>query len=156
MISNKLHFQQGFSLLECLCTLVLIAVICTLSLMGWQTIKNKQTLLFATETVFVTLQNLKKKANQQNTMLEIIVEQQNENVCFRLISDNDCLLILENIEMKLSQSVNSIIFYGERSTAQANTLSLKNDYAEIRFIIGTFNRIRTCIISKNLSGLEQC
>lgn len=152
----KLRQQQGFSLLECLCMLILIAVISAISFSSWQTFKQKQTLLAATESVLSTLQTLKKQASQRNQTLEIFIEQYQQQACLRLSSDKNCFLTLDQIEMTINQSMRALIFYGERATAQASTVSIKNNYAETKLIIATFNRIRACSADRHLTGLDPC
>ena len=166
-IEDELIMQQkGFSLIELLIAMMIIALLATIGMNGWQDFKARNELANTSRQLLAFLNEVKIYANTYN---------QNQAIhLFNLPNNQWCLAVTPETRplacdtpfhfVPQSQHVyiagltdkTMLSFYGRRSTAQSGTLRLSNDIGESRIIISTRGRIRFCSYRTYLSGFIEC
>lgn len=149
--------QRGFSLMEVMLVMTIVAALGTGGILGWQKWQRYQNLWMTQQKVRSFLEQLRSDANWHNRNHLLVVLRSGTRWCLassHLASDSWCE---SNTRWKLLQPYPDIDivnmtaglgFYGQRNTAWPGHLVLRGEAGEWHIIVSVWGRIRVCEVSE--------
>ncbi|HCB1601778.1 TPA: prepilin peptidase-dependent protein [Citrobacter freundii] len=144
--------QQGYTLLETLIAMLIVAALGASGLYGWQRWQQQQRLWQTACQVRDYLLQLREDANWRNRDHVINVLREGGTWCLAssATSQASCqpvsLLIFAPLwaDVEMADITPSLAFFGLRNTAWAGHIRLKNAAGEWRVVVSGWGRIRLC------------
>lgn len=144
--------QHGYTLLETLIAMLIVAALGASGLYGWQRWQQQQRLWQTAIQVRDYLLQLREDANWRNRDHVISVIRDGTSWCFvssaavqttcRPVSPLVFTPLWDDVEM--AEITPSLAFFGLRNTAWAGHIRLKNTTGEWRVVVSGWGRIRLC------------
>jgi prepilin peptidase dependent protein A len=168
---NKLFFYskncQGFTLIELVIAMAMLAIVSTTGISYWQNIKQRSELKATTLLLARFMHQVYAEANWRNKTMIVWIIKKDQSWCVVTSDDHilptDCdLAILSFTPISFSVQAtglteeNPIVFYGKRGMAQAGTIQLNNNQGIAKIIVSWRGRIRYCSQNIFLMGIPQC
>ncbi|WP_392560302.1 prepilin-type N-terminal cleavage/methylation domain-containing protein [Orbus mooreae] len=153
----------GFSLLELLIVIAISAILASIGVSSWRDIQLRSELSGTTFELIAFLNEVKVNANIHNINHFVYLLQNGaSNWCLAVTLKNkptDCqtkfqFISTNNIEISGLTTQSTLIFYGQRSMAQATTIRLKNSIGESRIIVSNKGRVRYCSYNTYLTSVS--
>lgn len=163
--------QAGFSLLEIMFVVLIMAIVIAVSNSIWNGMQQRQLLSQATIQLATFLNEVQNRARRQNKNLYLYYlkpSSQQANWCLtvseqELAAPINCAVGLMQftqstaaIRLSEPKSQAKLAFYGRRDLAQTATLILSSSAGQSRVIISQRGRIRYCSDNGKLNGLPTC
>src|SRR5699024_3120943 len=129
----KYDKQDGFSLLELLVVISLLAMGVSYLSHSWTVYQQKQQLAQTASNVFSLLQYYQRQAMWFNSVYQFTYQPQRHQLWISTtdsaLADSHSYPLPANIQIDLTQP--AIIFYGKRNMAQGGTLTMSNKQGQI-------------------------
>ncbi|MDN8600476.1 prepilin peptidase-dependent protein [Citrobacter sp. S2-9] len=144
--------QLGYTLIEMMVAMILIAVLSATGLYGWQRWQQQQRLWQTAFQVRDYLLQLREDANWHNRDHVISINREGTSWCFisSVVPQSTCSSRSSFVFTPLWADVEvvditpSLAFFGLRNTAWAGHIYLRNAAGEWRVIVSGMGRIRLC------------
>lgn len=144
--------QQGYTLLETLIAMLIVAALGASGLYGWQYWQQQQRLWQTACQVRDYLLQLREDANWRNRDHVISVMRDGTSWCFvsSAASQNGCKPTSPLVfaprwdDVEMAEITPSLALFGLRNTAWAGHIRLKNATGEWRVVVSGWGRIRLC------------
>ncbi|MCX8968683.1 prepilin peptidase-dependent protein [Citrobacter portucalensis] len=144
--------QQGYTLLETLIAMLIVAALGASGLYGWQRWQQQQRLWQTACQVRDYLLQLREDANWRNRDHVISVIRDGTSWCFvsSAASQTTCRPASSLVftspwdDVEMAEITPSLAFFGQRNTAWAGHIRLKNATGEWRVVVSGWGRIRLC------------
>ncbi|MES3500030.1 prepilin peptidase-dependent protein [Citrobacter portucalensis] len=144
--------QQGYTLLETLIAMLIVAALGASGLYGWQRWQQQQRLWQTACQVRDYLLQLREDANWRNRDHVISVIRDGASWCFvsSAASQTSCRPVSSLVftppwdGVEMAEITPSLAFFGLRNTAWAGHIRLKNTAGEWRVVVSGWGRIRLC------------
>jgi len=152
--------QRGFSLIEMMVVMVIVAMLSAGGLFGWQQWQQQQRLRITTQQIRNLLEQLRSDANWHNRDHLISVKYAGKTWCLssKLVEENQCH---SDGRWRLSQYFSDVDitgitaglgFYGLKNTAWPGHITLQSPAGKWRVVLSAQGRIRVC----EMSGSDKC
>ncbi|TNV20830.1 prepilin peptidase-dependent protein [Buttiauxella sp. B2] len=146
--------QHGFSLIEMLVVMSIVAMLSTGSVQGWQQWQQRQRLWITTQQIRNLLEQLRNDANWHNRDHLLMVNRTGNTWCLasKQLEANLChsegrwRLLQPFVDVDITETTPNLGFYGQRNTAWPGHIDLQNGTGKWRVIISAQGRIRVCEI----------
>jgi prepilin peptidase dependent protein A len=150
--------QHGFSLIEMLVVIVIVAMLSAGGVYGWQQWQQQQRLWITTQQIRNLLEQLRSDANWHNRDHLLMVNRTGKTWCLasKLLEANLChsdgrwRLLQPFADVDITGATPNLGFYGQRNTAWPGHIDLQSGAGKWRVIISAQGRIRVCeVIGSN-------
>lgn len=157
--------SAGFSLIELLTTVTLLAIVAAGGVQGWTTYRQALRLEQETRQVMAYLQRVQAGAYWHNETRQVNLIWEKEHWCLR-DGDNVALSCQQasgsrfvprarDVQL-ISATSPTMAFYGVRNAAQTGHLVLGNGAGRMRVVISVWGRIRLCSDTHPVLGYPLC
>lgn len=144
--------QHGYTLIETLIAMLIVAALGASGLYGWQRWQQQQRLWQTAIQVRDYLLQLREDANWRNRDHVISVIRDGTSWCFvsSAAVQTTCLPVSPLVftppwdDVEMAEITPSLAFFGLRNTAWAGHIRLKNTTGEWRVVVSGWERIRLC------------
>jgi len=148
---------QGFSLIEIMVVMAIIAAMSSGALYGFQQWQQHQRLWQTTHQLSQFLYHLRSDANGLNRNHILTFWQQHDQWCLtsQQYAGKPCMtasqwqFIPRFKDVSMSEMTQGIGFYGLMNTAKAGHIILSNGAGQRRIIVSVWGRIRICCLAGN-------
>ncbi|MFQ2921599.1 GspH/FimT family pseudopilin [Aeromonas allosaccharophila] len=167
--------SAGFTLIELMVALALVALLLTVALPSYQSLRQEQMVKAATMAVYTDVMLLKSEAIKRNSSLSLIVFNSGaSNWCYRIAIDgvgscNGCSDTCSSLDgrkgadasefagvnLTTSYSGGKLTFSPRRGTLPSGNITLASNGTSMKVMTSNLGRVRTCAIS-NLGGEVTC
>ena len=167
--------SAGFTLIELMVALALVALLLTVALPSYQSLRQEQMVKAATMAVYNYLKLLKSESIKRNSSLSLIVFNSGaSNWCYRIAIDgvgsctgcSDTCSSLDGrkgadasefagVNLTTSYSGGKLTFSPRRGTLPSGNITLASNGTSMKVMTSNLGRVRTCAIS-NLGGEVTC
>lgn len=152
--------QLGFSLIEMMVVMVIVAMLSAGGVYGWQQWQQQQRLQITTQQIRHLFEELRSDANWNNRDHLLTVKHSGEAWCLgsKLIPENDCnasgrwRLLQPFADVDITETTSGMGFYGLKNTAWPGHITLQSSAGKWRVILSTQGRIRVC----EVKGSNKC
>ncbi|HKM97608.1 MAG TPA: prepilin peptidase-dependent protein [Buttiauxella sp.] len=150
--------QHGFSLIEMMVVMVIVATLSAGGVYGWQQWQQQQRMWITTQHIRHFLEQLRSDANWHNRDHLLAVNRPGKTWCLssKLIEANRCLsegrwrLIQPFADVDITEATAGLGFYGLRNTAWPGHITLQSAAGKWRVVLSVQGRIRVCeVIGSN-------
>lgn len=157
--------SAGFSLIELLVSVTLLAVLAAGGLHGWTVYRQSLRLEQEALQVMAYLQRVQARAYGYNEtrQVHLIWEKERwclrdgENVAMSCLQERDGRFVPTARDVQLVSATSaSLAFYGVRNAAQTGHLVLGNEAGRMRVVISVWGRIRLCSEAPPVLGHPLC
>lgn len=161
MLMQKLRITldtKGFSLFELMISMVLIAIVSSIGIIGWQQVKEHQMLRGAISSLQYYLEQKRESAYLKNEDIVIGFKKTGQMNCFYQKGlSNQCELNLNpSLMITINHDDDQIQFYGKRNTARSLSISISNRSGKMKIIISSLGRIRECTVNQDAVENPPC
>ena len=144
--------QHGFSLIEMMVVMVIVATLSAGGVYGWQQWQQQQRMWITTQHIRHFLEQLRSDANWHNRDHLLAVNRPGKTWCLssKLIEANQCLsegrwrLIQPFADVDITEATAGLGFYGLRNTAWPGHITLQSAAGKWRVVLSVQGRIRVC------------
>jgi len=148
---------QGFSLIELMVAIMMIAILSYGAIYGFQQWQQHQRLWQTTHQLSQFLYHLRSDANGVNRDHVLTFWQQHDTWCLtsQLYTDKPCMttsqwqFIPHFKDISMAEMTHGLGFYGVMNTAKPGHIILSNAAGQRKIIISVWGRIRTCSLTDN-------
>lgn len=160
--------NSGFTLVELMITVVVIAILLTIGIPAFQSTLDKRRLIGAAEQLYADLQYARSEAVKRNTRVSVSFTGTGANWCYGMATTvacdctaaNSCQL--DNIPMVVSSqgfrgvsltpnfSGNDTHFDPRHGASDNGRATFSSDFGTIAIIVGNLGRVRICSTSPSL------
>ncbi|HEY3590253.1 MAG TPA: prepilin peptidase-dependent protein [Buttiauxella sp.] len=152
--------QHGFSLIEMLVVMSIVAMLSAGGVYGWQQWQQQQRLWITTQHIRHLLEQLRNDANWHNRDHLVRVSRAGNSWCLasKMLEANLChsegrwRLLQPFADVDIIETTPNLGFYGLRNTAWPGHIDVQSDAGKWRVIISSQGRIRVC----EVIGSNQC
>lgn len=152
--------QSGFSLIEMMVVMVIVAMLSAGGVYGWQQWQQQQRLRITTQQIRHLLEQLRADATWNNRDHLLAVKRSGNSWCLasKLIAEGGCnashrwSLLQPFADVDITDSTSGMGFYGLRDTAWPGHITLQSSAGKWRVILSTQGRIRVC----EVKGSNKC
>lgn len=163
---------SGFTLIELMIALVLVALLLTVAVPSYQSLRQDQMVKAATEAVYTDVMLLKSESLKRNKDLKLFLFNSGTgNWCYRISIDADssCLscsdtcssvegrkgadasefpgIILTGSYAESASNIRPITFSPRRGTLPSGNITVTSSNTSMKVITSNLGRVRTCAIS---------
>ena len=170
--------SAGFTLIELMVALALVALLLTVAIPSYQSLRQEQMVKAATMAVYTDMMLLKSEALKRNRNLQLILfNSGNDNWCYRISIDGNCNscsdacssiegrkgvdagefpgILLTATYSESAAQVRPISFSPRRGTLPSGNITISSSDTSMRVVTNNLGRVRTCAVS-NLVGEVAC
>lgn len=170
--------SAGFTLIELMVALALVALLLTVAIPSYQSLRQDQMVKAATLAVYTDVMLLKSEALKRNRNLQMILfNSGTNNWCYRISIDGTCGscsdtcssiegrkgadasefpgIVLTATYTESSSQVRPITFSPRRGTLPSGSITVASSVASMKVVTSNLGRVRTCAAS-NLVGEVTC
>lgn len=170
--------SAGFTLIELMVALFLVALLLTVAIPSYQSLRQDQMVKAATQAVYTDMMLLKSEALKRNRNLQMILFNSGTgNWCYRISIDGSCAscndtcssiegrkgvdasefpgIILTGTYTESSSQIRPISFSPRRGTLPSGSITVSSSAASMKVVTNNLGRVRTCAVS-NLVGEVAC
>jgi len=149
--------QSGFSLIEMMVVIVIVAMLSAGGVYGWQQWQRQQRLRITTQQIRHLLEQLRSDANWNNRDHLLAVKRSGKSWCLasKLNAGSICnasqrwSLLQPFADVDIADTTPGMGFYGLRDTAWPGHITLQSSAGKWRVILSTQGRIRVCEVKGN-------
>ncbi|MGB7800726.1 prepilin peptidase-dependent protein [Buttiauxella sp.] len=150
--------QHGFSLIEMMVVMVIVAMLSAGGVYGWQQWQQQQRMSITTQQIRHLLEQLRSDANWHNRDHLLTVNRTGKKWCLssKLIDANQCLsegrwrMLQPFADVDIGEVTAGLGFYGLRNTAWPGHITLQSAAGKWRVVLSAQGRIRVCeVIGSN-------
>lgn len=164
--------SAGFTMIELMIAVALVALLLTIAIPSYQSLRQEQMVKAATQAVYTDVMLLKSEAIKRNSSLSLIVFNSGaSNWCYRIAIDGagSCAscsdtcssvegrkgadasefpgVILAGSYAESSSQVRPISFSPRRGTLPSGNITVTSSNASMKVITSNLGRVRTCAVS---------
>lgn len=170
--------SAGFTLIELMVALSLVALLLTVAIPSYQSLRQEQMVKAATQAVYTDVMLLKSEAIKRNRTLQFIIfNSGTSNWCYRIFIDgscNSCSDHCSSIEgrkggdaseypgislvasySESASSIRPLSISPRRSSLTAGNIAISSGTYSMQVKTNNVGRVRTCGVS-NVSGVPAC
>lgn len=169
--------SAGFTLIELMVALSLVALLLTVAIPSYQSLRQDQMVKAATQAVYTDMMLLKSEALKRNSNLQMILfNSGTDSWCYRISIDGSCASCSDtcsSIEGRKGADASEfpgIILTGtytesssqirpsaspRRGTLPSGSITVSSSAASMKVVTNNLGRVRTCAVS-NLAGEVAC
>jgi prepilin peptidase dependent protein A len=152
--------QSGFSLIEMMVVMVIVAMLSAGGVYGWQQWQQQQRLRITTQQIRHLLEQLRGDANWNNRDHLLAVKRSGKSWCLgsKLIAEGGCnashrwSLLQPFADVDITDTTSGMGFYGLKNTAWPGHITLQSSAGKWLVILSTQGRIRVC----EVKGSNKC
>ncbi|MGL5037820.1 MAG: GspH/FimT family pseudopilin [Aeromonas sp.] len=170
--------SAGFTLIELMIALGLVALILTVAIPSYQSLRQEQLVNAATQAVYTDVMLLKSEAIKRNRNLQLILfNSGTSNWCYRIHIDGSCGscsdacssiegrkgadasefqgVVLTGTYAESSSSVRPITFSPRRGTLPSGNITVVSSVASMKIVTNNLGRVRISAVC-GLAGEAAC
>ncbi|MGL5030968.1 MAG: GspH/FimT family pseudopilin [Aeromonas sp.] len=170
--------STGFTLIELMIALGLVALLLTVAIPSYQSLRQEQLVNAATQVLYTDVMLLKSEAIKRNRNLQLILfNSGTSNWCYRIHIDGSCGscsdacssiegrkgvdasefpgIILTATYVESSSQVRPITFSPRRGTMPNGNITLTSSVASMKVVTSGLGRVRTSAVC-GLAGEQPC
>ncbi|MGL5324976.1 MAG: GspH/FimT family pseudopilin [Aeromonas sp.] len=170
--------SAGFTLIELMIALALVALLLTVAIPSYQSLRQEQMVKTATQAVYTDIMLLKSEAIKRNRTLQFIIfNSGTSNWCYRIHIDGSCSSCSDScssiegrkgadaseypgisLVASYSESVTNVrplSISPRRGTMAAGNIAISAETYSMQVKTNNVGRVRTCGVS-NVSGVPAC
>lgn len=144
--------EQGYSLIEMMLVITIVAIVSAGSLYGWQRWQEQQRLWQTAGQLRNFLEQLREDANWHNRDHKLWLKREGQTWCIgsEAAEERSCRAGIKGLffprwaEVEVVEVTPELAFYGLRNTAWPGHILLRSSAGEWRVIISVWGRIRLC------------
>lgn len=180
-MDNRRVPSLGFTLLELMITLVLVAILLTIAVPSYRSLRQEQMVKAATQAIYTDLMLLKSESVKRNTPISFIVFNSGQsNWCYRIDIDgsgscNSCAdscsvldgrkggdateyggLSLQASYSESATGIRPILFSPRRGTLPSGHVQVTIADYSTKVMTSNIGRVRVCAVSDKVSGIPLC